>query len=108
VRGKPSAADLAFAGDTCARGAPVFVDDANVKGWNGKTEVAAAGDEGELDTQHGQAAKFDHTVAVQQDRGNSPASRQTKQGSELPKTLASFGWQVVAGGEPYPNAGQLG
>ena len=104
MRSKSAAADLAFAGHAGSHWPAIFIDHANAKGWHGETQVAAAGQQRQLHTHHGEAAQFHHAVAVQEHRRNPPAARQPEQRAKLPQLLPDFGGQMVAGREPRAHA----
>ena len=100
MRGQTTTADLALARDAGADGLAVLVGDADVEGRHGKAEVAAAGQEGKLDAHHGEAAEFDHAVAVEEYGRNAPATGQAWQRAERAQAVADFSGQVIAGREP--------
>jgi hypothetical protein len=103
VRSKAATADLALARLAGSNRPAVFIDHADAKRRHGEAQVAAAGQERQLDAHHGQAAQFHHAVAVQSTGGmrRPPATGAARRTSAA---LPNFRGQMIAGREPHAHA----
>jgi hypothetical protein len=98
VGSKTASADLALARFATSNESVVLINHANLKRRHWEMQVAAAGQERQLDAHHRQSSQLHHAVAVHQHRRNAPSSRQPDQRTVFSQPLTNLRRQVIAGG----------